>query len=106
MPDSLSTIQFGKHNTHFADVAVGFNPVSAGMVKEAWEYLLRYYSGGLFGHRCGVMSLWEEQKDLRADNSALSGVADLENGKCQNRYRVPGDKEPIISCFRNDIPLF
>jgi hypothetical protein len=54
----------------------------------------------------GVMSLWKEQKDLRADDEFLFGLADLENGKCQNRYCVARDKEPILNCFRNEVPFF
>jgi len=53
-----------------------------------------------------VMGLCEKQEDLRIGNEVFFGLADLENEKCQNRYYVAREKEPIISCFRAKVPYF
>jgi hypothetical protein len=53
-------------DTHFVEMKVGFDPERTG-----WP--------------CGVVSLSEKQKELRAGNYILFGLADLEKGKYQYR---------------------
>jgi len=52
-----------------------------------------------------VKEVWEKGTDVRAGDEVLLALADLEDRKYQNRYCVARDKEPIISCFRNTVPL-
>ena len=47
----------------------------------------------------GVMSLCEMEKDLRASNEVLFGVAALEKRKDRDRDYVSRGKERIVSCF-------
>jgi hypothetical protein len=66
--------------------------------------VVKYEAPGRSNFLVRVMSLCEKQKDLRTDDEFLFGLADLENRKHQNRDLIPRDKEPILSCFRNNVP--
>jgi hypothetical protein len=48
------------------------------VVKEAWEYIMRYYGEGYADTVVVEVSFYRKQKDLRTDNDVFFRLADLE----------------------------